>query len=174
MLHDLGKATTPAELLPRHIGHEQRGVELVTAFCRRLRVPNSWRDLALLVARYHTHCHRALELRAGTLLKMLEAIGSFRHPERLQEFLLACEADARGRKGLEHRPYPQANLIRQAHSAASAVTSRPLLAQGINGAALGEAIRNQRLARIREVIGTGLARVSHQNSTSSRQPNSSR
>lgn len=152
MLHDLGKTTTPAERLPRHSGHEERSVELISAFCQRLRVPNAWRDLAALVARYHTHCHRALELRPRTLLKLLEGIGSFRNPERLQEFLLACEADARGRKGLEHRPYPQAALIREANRAATAVETRSLVEQGIKGTAMGEAIRQERLARIREVV----------------------
>lgn len=152
MLHDLGKATTPAEKLPRHIGHEVRSVELIRAFCQRLRVPNACRDLAVLVARYHSHCHRALELRPRTLLKLLEGIGSIRNLERLQEFLLACEADARGRKGLEHRPYPQAALIREANRVAAAVETGPLVEQGIKGAAMGEAIRLERLARIREVI----------------------
>lgn len=171
MLHDLGKATTPEDILPSHIGHEQRSVELVKSFCQRLRVPNAWRDLAVLVARFHTTCHRALELRPQTVLKMLEAIGAFKYPDRLEEFLLACEADARGRKGLEQRSYPQAELIRQASTAAAAVDSKPLREEGLYGAALGEAIRRERLSRIAMVCSH-----SHhgQKSSNNTPPNSNR
>ncbi|MES9868561.1 MAG: multifunctional CCA addition/repair protein [Sedimenticola sp.] len=112
LVHDLGKGSTPKELWPGHIGHEERSVWLVTSLCARLRIPNNYRDLAVLVARYHTHLHRALELKPSTLLRTLMAVDALRRPERFEQFLLACEADARGRKGLESRPYPQADLFR--------------------------------------------------------------
>jgi tRNA nucleotidyltransferase (CCA-adding enzyme) len=172
MLHDLGKATTPKDVLPSHIGHEERSVELVRSFCRRLRVPNAWRDLAILVARFHTVCHRALELRPQTVLKMLEAIGAFKYPERLVEFLLACEADARGRKGLEQRAYPQAELIREAGAVAAIVDSGPLREQGLHGTALGEAIRRERLNRIARVVRAHQQR--YQKTSTNTQPNSTR
>ncbi|MGB4947594.1 MAG: multifunctional CCA addition/repair protein, partial [Candidatus Competibacter denitrificans] len=111
LVHDLGKGTTPPEEWPRHIGHEQRGADLVRGLCHRLRVPNMFRELGVLTARYHTHCHRALELRPKTLLKILQAMDAFRKPQRFAHFLLACEADARGRLGLTERAYPQATLL---------------------------------------------------------------
>ena len=110
LLHDLGKGITPAAELPRHIAHEHRGVKLVAAACRRLKAPNLYRDLALKVCEYHLLCHRARELRGATLLKLITATDALRRPERFEAFLLACEADARGRQGNEDTPYPQACL----------------------------------------------------------------
>ena len=106
-MHDLGKGATPADKLPSHPGHEDAGVALVEQLAARLRVPNHLRELAVMTARYHTHVHRAFELRADTVLKTLEACDALRRPERFADFLLACEADARGREGLEDRAYPQ-------------------------------------------------------------------
>ena len=111
LLHDLGKATTPKAELPRHIGHEARTLPLVRELCQRLRVPNDYRDLALLTAEYHSHCHKADQLRSATLLKTLQGLDAFRRPERFEEFLLACTADSRGRLGFEQRPYPQADIF---------------------------------------------------------------
>jgi tRNA nucleotidyltransferase (CCA-adding enzyme) len=113
LLHDLGKGTTPRSEWPRHIGHEQRGVALVRQLAQRLRLPNDWRDLALLVAQYHLHSHRAPELKPTSLLRLFEAADALRRPQRFELFLLACEADARGRTGFEQRPYPQADYLRQ-------------------------------------------------------------
>ncbi len=148
LVHDLGKGTTPPADWPRHIGHEARGGQLVRDFCQRLRVPNDYRDLGVLAAAYHTHCHRALELRPRTLLKMLQALDAFRKPQRFEQFLLACEADARGRRGCEERPYPQAERLRTAYRAAAVVAVGPLLEQGLSGAELGEAVRRARLRAI--------------------------
>lgn len=148
LVHDLGKGTTPESEWPRHIGHEHRGAELVRQFCERLRTPNEYRDLGVMVARYHTHCHRALELRPRTLLKTLEALDAFRRPQRFEQFLLACEADARGRKGLEERDYPQARWFLTACRAAAEVNVRSLVEQGLKGRELGEAIRQARLQAI--------------------------
>jgi tRNA nucleotidyltransferase (CCA-adding enzyme) len=143
LLHDLGKGTTPASEWPKHIGHEERGIVLVRNICTRLRVPNDYRDLAVLVARYHTHCHRAAELRDATLLETLEALDAFRRPERLEAFVLACEADARGRTGHEDRPYPQADIFRRAYAAACAVDTAAIAA-GRSGPEIGAAIRAAR------------------------------
>ena len=112
LLHDLGKGTTPRAEWPRHIAHEHRGLKLVERVCQRLKAPGQHRELALKVCEYHTLCHRALALRGKTLLKLLNATDALRRPERFEAFLLACEADARGRKGLEQRDYPQADFLR--------------------------------------------------------------
>lgn len=152
VVHDLGKATTPRSEWPNHHGHERRSEALVRSLCARLRVPNDYRDLAAAVARYHTHCHRALTLRPGSVLKLLEALDAMRRPERLREFLLACEADARGRTGLEDRIYPQAELVRRAAVAAADVVAAPALERGLRGAAVGKAMRAERLRRITEVL----------------------
>src|SRR5690606_7788826 len=101
LTHDLGKGTTPRAEWPRHVGHEARGAALVERLCARLRIPNEYRELAVAVARHHLLCHRLPELRPGTVLELLEALDAFRRPERVELFGLACEADARGRAGLE-------------------------------------------------------------------------
>lgn len=150
LVHDLGKGTTPAGEWPRHLGHEERGADQIRALCQRLRVPNMYRELGALTARYHTHCHRALELRPKTLLNVLQGLDALRKPQRFEQFLIACEADVRGRLGLENRDYPQATLMRQAHAAAAGVQARRLVEQGLTGLALAEALRQKRLAAITE------------------------
>lgn len=152
LLHDLGKGSTPPSEWPRHHGHEQRGVADVEAICERLRVPNSYRDLARLVTRYHGHYHRAAELRPATLLDTLEALDALRRPERLAKFLLACEADSRGRPGYQTRDFAQPAIIRAAHAAASSITAAPLLAAGVQGRAIGEQLRQQRIAAIATAV----------------------
>src|SRR5690606_37727933 len=144
LAHDLGKATTPPEMLPRHYGHGERSVELLEALCERLPVPRAYRDLALHVARHHGTVHRADELKPATVMKLLDDVDAFRRPERFEAFLIACEADARGRKGLEDRPYPQGQRLRAAFAAARAVDPAALIAEGYTGAALGEALRQRR------------------------------
>ena len=151
MVHDLGKGNTPGELLPKHHGHEQRGAKLVRALTERLRVPREYATLAERVARYHLHCHRALELRASTVHELFEALDAFRRPERLAQYLLACEADARGRTGLEQRDYPQVEYLAAALAAARAVTAQPFVAQGLDGERLGAAIKHARIDAIEAV-----------------------
>jgi len=151
MGHDLGKATTPRAAWPRHHGHEQRSVKLVQALCRRLNVPNRFRDLAVQVARYHGQCHIAAELRPETILRMLEAIDAFRRPQRFADFLAASEADARGREGLQDQPYPQAELLRACREAAAAVDAGSVKVQGLSGKALGSAIQAARTDAIAAV-----------------------
>ncbi len=144
LVHDLGKATTSPDLWPSHPAHEQRSVELARLLSRRIGVPRRYRELAEQVALYHTLCHRAAELRPGTLLKLLEGTDALRRPERFEDFLLACEADAKGRTGLEDQPYPQAQLLRRAREAAAAVTAADLKDSGLEGEALGQALREAR------------------------------
>jgi len=148
LLHDLGKGITPQEMLPRHIGHEKRGKPLVLQVCERLRAPNYFRELALKVCEFHLLCHKSRELRGKTLLKLLTETGGFRQSEMFEDFLTACEADARGRLGLEQRPYPQADYLRRARSLASAVSAQELQSQGLEGKALGDAIHRQRIRQL--------------------------
>ena len=149
LMHDLGKGRTPADMLPSHHGHEDAGVELVEALAARLRVPNHLRELAVITSRYHTHVHRALELRADTMLRTLEACDAFRRPERFADFLLACEADARGRTGLEQRAYPQREFFARAREAAAAVSLTPEERAGRSGEQIGEELRRRRIAAIK-------------------------
>lgn len=151
LVHDLGKGATPAAEWPAHHGHEERGVALVNALCDRFRVPNAHRDLAVMAARWHGRCHRALELRPATVLETLEALDAFRRPERFEGFLLACAADARGRAGRADDGYPQADYLRACRAAAAAVPVAPLAQRGLKGPRLGEALRAARLEAIRAV-----------------------
>lgn len=151
LTHDLGKGETPAEDWPKHTGHEERGVALIEALCRRLPVPNDFRELAILTARYHGRCHRALELRPGTLLETLEALDAFRRPERFEQFLNACEADHRGRTGFRDRSYPQADRMRQALRYAERVSGAELAQAGLQGKALGDELRRRRIEAIAHI-----------------------
>jgi tRNA nucleotidyltransferase (CCA-adding enzyme) len=117
LCHDLGKATTPGDILPAHSGHEQRGATITKTLCHRLRVPRKTTELAVLSARYHTHCHRVRDLNAGSLAKLLQSLDVIRKPQRFEQFLLVCIADARGRLGFENTLYPQADILRNAAQA---------------------------------------------------------
>ncbi|MEN7342772.1 MAG: multifunctional CCA addition/repair protein [Pseudomonadota bacterium] len=151
LMHDLGKALTPKDKLPSHPGHETAGARLVSKVCERLKVPNSYKRLAEHVAEFHTHCHRAFELRARTLLNALKAMGAFRDPVHLKRFVLACEADAKGRTGLEDRDYPQAQYFLDALDAALSVSNEEIAATGVTGKAFGEAVDRARLTAIKAV-----------------------
>jgi tRNA nucleotidyltransferase (CCA-adding enzyme) len=148
LTHDLGKARTPQARWPSHHGHEELSVPLIEALCERLKVPNAHRELAILTARHHTLVHRALELKPTTLLTLLENCDALRRPERFAELLLACEADARGRTGLESQPYPQREYLEAVRSAAAAVALSDAERSGLAGAAIGEELRRRRLAAI--------------------------
>jgi len=148
LVHDLGKGTTPREEWPSHHGHEDRGAKLIDTLASRLKIPRTYKELAKLVSRYHLDCHRAIQLRPATILKKLEALDAFRRPERLEQFLLACMADARGRTGYEDRDYPQANYLRQAFEAASAVNAAKLAEQGLRGEEIADKVREKRIAEI--------------------------
>lgn len=128
LVHDLGKGTTPADVLPRHIGHEMRSVKLLQRVCEHWRVPRDCRELAEVVAREHGHIHQSLGLSAAATLRLLERCDAIRRPERFEEVLLACECDARGRLGFEDAPYPQAERLRRALAAVLAVETAPIAA----------------------------------------------
>ncbi len=148
LVHDLGKGTTPQEEWPRHIEHEARGVPLVEALCQRLRVPKEYRELAVHVTRDHLNYHRADELRPATMLKQLERLDAFRRPERLEQFLLACEADSRGRPGFEAQHFEQPAIFRRAYHAARAINAREVVEKGYKGKAVGEELHRLRVAAI--------------------------
>lgn len=154
LTHDLGKGLTPAEVLPSHHGHELVSYQLTTELCERLRVPNRFRELAEHVAKFHGHIHKAKELRPQTLLKVLEATDAFRKPERFEQLLLACEADARGRTGFENRPYPQADMFRQALAACQGVDTREIIQQGFQGIQIKEETHHCRVNRVKEILGS--------------------
>ena len=145
LTHDLGKATTDKKLLPAHHGHEMRGVKLIKRMSERLPVPSACRDLALLVAEFHCHCHRAYELKASTLLRVLLKSDAFRRPGRFEKFIVACEADARGRSGFEDRDYPQADYLRQAAASAAEVSAADCVEAGASGEEIKAAIEKARL-----------------------------
>ncbi len=149
LTHDLGKGTTPSEILPGHRGHEERGVALVERLCGRYRAPARYRDLARLVARHHGQVHRAEELRAGTLLDLLEATDALRRPERFEQFLLACQADFQGRAGFSDRPYPQAELLREALEAVRALDVGALIGAERDTARIRGRIREARVRAIK-------------------------
>ena len=151
LCHDLGKGETPPEHWPKHHGHEEKSVALLAQWCKQYGIPNEYRELALAVAEYHGLYGRAFELKPSTLLSLFESIGAFRKSPRLNQFILACEADARGRAGREDDLYPQSDYLRAAFAAVQTIDIQGLMAQGFEGAALGEAIRRERLSAIKKL-----------------------
>jgi tRNA nucleotidyltransferase (CCA-adding enzyme) len=155
-VHDLGKGTTPADVLPRHLGHEQRSVKLLAEVCARWRVPSEVRDLAEVVAREHGNIHRSTEFNAAALVRLLERCDAFRKPQRFEQALLACECDARGRLGFEERPYPQRERLLAALAAAQAVATDSIAASaqlaGAAGPKIGEAIQRARVEAVAEAL----------------------
>jgi tRNA nucleotidyltransferase (CCA-adding enzyme) len=151
LTHDLGKALTPADVLPRHIMHEQRGIEPVRDMSARLKVPADYAFMAEMVCKHHLNAHMAFELKASTILRLLDALGALRRPERLETFLLACMADKRGRLGHGDAAYPQADYLRACRAAAAAITSKPFVDQGLQGPAIGEAMKKAQTAAIAAV-----------------------
>ncbi len=149
LMHDLGKATTPADILPSHHGHEQRGVKLVTSFCKRWKVPKAHTELALITTEYHTHIHRAFDLKPNTLLKLFTKTDVFRKPERFKKMLQACLSDVRGRTDFENNPYPQATFINQLADKLCHADISQIIQSNLDGKALGEAIQNLRLDLIK-------------------------
>lgn len=152
LCHDLGKGMTPADILPRHIGHEARGARLLQGVCERLRVPTDCRELADVVAREHGNIHRSAEFGAAALVRLLERCDALRKPRRFADALLACECDARGRLGLENSDYPQRRRLAQALQAAQAVATQPIAqaaqAAGLEGAKIGDMIQTARVQAV--------------------------
>ena len=159
LVHDLGKGTTPQDVLPRHIGHEQRSSKLLQAVAERLRVPVDCRELADVVAREHGNIHRSSELGAAALVRLLERCDAIRKPARLDEILLACECDARGRLGYEDAPYPQRARINAALAAVQSVVTSSIAAQaaaqGLQGAKVGERIHAARVRALQAWLDAG-------------------
>jgi tRNA nucleotidyltransferase (CCA-adding enzyme) len=152
LMHDLGKGTTPADVLPRHIGHEGRSVKLLQKVCERLRVPTDCKELAEVVAREHGNIHRSAELNAEAVMRLLERCDAIRQPERFARVLQACECDARGRLGFADTPYPQAERLLKAQQAALSVETAPIAqaaaAQGLKGAQIGAHITTARVQAV--------------------------
>lgn len=154
LCHDLGKGTTPADILPRHTGHEERSVGLLEAVCDRFRIPTRCRELARIAARYHGLVHTVSELRAGTILDLLEGCDAFRRPERFGQMLIACEADYRGRTGYAERPYPQRETLRGLLAAVAAVDVGAIARAAREPRLIPEHIRAARIAAIKACLKT--------------------
>jgi len=152
LCHDLGKATTPADILPSHHGHEERGAKICEKLCEKLRVPKKVRELAVLCARYHTHCHRVQELKATTLVKTLKALDVHRRPERFKDYVLVCTADARGRLGFEDRDYPQADYIREAADVFCGVDTAAIASATTDKSYIADAITQAQVSSIKKWI----------------------
>jgi len=152
LTHDLGKALTPKDELPAHRGHEHAGIAPLRALADRLKVPAEYAALALHVCQLHLLAHTALQLRPNTILELFEKLDAFRKPERLRQFLLVCEADKRGRLGLQDAPYPQAKYLLELFHKANAVKAQALLESGLQGAELGAALRGARLHAVSEGV----------------------
>jgi tRNA nucleotidyltransferase (CCA-adding enzyme) len=152
LTHDLGKATTPQDILPRHIGHELRSVTLVQTLTERLRATGECRDLALLAARYHGDIHRALELRADTIIKLFQSTDAWRRPARFAQLLQACASDARGRKGSEHEPYPQAEYLLHLLATARAVNAGEIARLCQDSGTIPAAVQQARISSIETIV----------------------
>lgn len=150
--HDLGKGNTPANILPRHIGHEMRSVDLLKDVCERLRVPGECRDLAMLVAKYHGNVHRARELRADTIVKLFDSCDLWRKPQRFAQILQACESDAHGRTGHESDAYPQAAYLLNCARAAQAVNAGEIARTCADKNLIADKIREARILAVEEVV----------------------
>jgi tRNA nucleotidyltransferase (CCA-adding enzyme) len=157
LCHDLGKGNTPADVLPRHIGHETRGAKLLKEVCERLRVPTDCRELADVMAREHSNIHRCLDISAAALVRLLERCDALRRPERFAHLLLACECDLRGRLGFSEAPYPQRQRLLDALALVHTVDTNSIAAQaakaGVSGLKIGELIHAARVAAVQAGVG---------------------
>lgn len=152
LVHDLGKATTPEKDWPSHHGHEACGVKIIDKLCKRYRIPNKYHSLATHVAKFHLDCHRIQEMKPATILKKLEQLDAFRRPDRFKQFLIACEADARGRGGFENSDYPQAEYFMNMLNAANEIDSKILQEKGFEGKILGKEIKKQQIENIKKIV----------------------
>jgi len=152
LMHDLGKGNTPKDILPRHIGHELRSVDLLRALCDRLRVPGECRDLGMLVARYHGDVHRALELRPDTIVRLFQSCDAWRKPERFDQLLDACASDAHGRTGHEQDDYPQAAFLQSLLQAANAVNAGEIARLCEDKNLIAERVKEARIVAVEKEI----------------------
>ena len=150
LCHDLGKTLSPKESLPRHTGHEKSGLPLIEKICKKLKVPNKAKSLALKVCQFHLHCHRALELKPQTIMTLFNNLDVWRKPDEFEDFLLACQADATGRLGFENNDYPQAMYLKELYTQASKVKSLEFVEQGLTGIKIKEAMNEKKLKIIVE------------------------
>jgi tRNA nucleotidyltransferase (CCA-adding enzyme) len=165
LTHDLGKGTTPADVLPRHIGHEERSVRMLATLCKRLRVPTECAELAQVVAREHGNIHRSATLGADAVVRLLERCDAIRKPERFAQITLACECDARGRLGLSEAPYPQAARLHLALQAAQSIATDSIAAHAIStgatGPKIGEFVRKARVAAVENALAGAASTEPH-------------
>lgn len=152
LMHDLGKGTTPEDVLPRHIGHDVRGADIVRDVSKRLRAPNACAELAYIVAKFHIKAHMVMEMKASTVLKLLMDLDAIRQPERFERFLLTCESDARGRLGLEQATLPGHDLLRKALQAATEIDAGKIAKQHQAPAQIKAAIYEARLEKVKAVL----------------------
>jgi len=149
LTHDLGKGTTPKDILPRHIGHEERSVNLLKDVCQRLRVPNDCKELAHIVAKFHGKVGRSEEMRPETLLRLLQDTDAIRQPERFKEFLRACESDSRGRTGFENKPFPHADKLLKVLKVAIEVDAGAIASQYVEPEKIKAAVLEARLEAVK-------------------------
>jgi tRNA nucleotidyltransferase (CCA-adding enzyme) len=154
LTHDLGKGTTPTDILPRHIGHEQRSVSLLKDLCKRLKVPNDCRELAHIVAKLHGKIHAVFEMRPATIMKFLQDTDAIRQPERFEDFLLACECDSRGRLGYADKPFPAAQKLRECLKAVQTLDAGAIASQHTTPISVKDAIFKARVEIIKNLEST--------------------
>ncbi|MGF1686336.1 multifunctional CCA addition/repair protein [Photobacterium japonica] len=152
-VHDLGKALTPEAEWPSHRMHCQTGLGAIRALCQRLRVPNEYRDTALMVCAQHTKIHTAAELRPSTFIKIFDQMDAWRKPERVEQLALCCRADVRGRTGFEEAEYPQADILQAAFLAAQSVAVKPVIDDGFTGQAIKEELGKRRAIAVQAALG---------------------
>ncbi|TQV74873.1 multifunctional CCA addition/repair protein [Aliikangiella marina] len=150
--HDLGKGITPTDQYPAHRGHEKHGIPLVKRLCTRLKAPTEYLQLSLIACEYHLHMHRIEELKAATIVKLLEKTDAFRKPERFQQYVQVCEADFRGRTGFENKAYPQREIMLSALAACADINPKTFVDKGLVGKQIGEAIHQERVNRVKQII----------------------
>lgn len=150
LVHDLGKALTPKQDWPKHYGHGQKGLPAIKKLCARIKVPNDYRDLALLVSDQHQNIHNAFELRAETIVKLFDKADFWRKPQRLTDLLLCCHGDIRGRTGFEHALYPQAEYLQQCYQLATQVDVQSIIAEGHQGAQIKNQLQLKRIQRVND------------------------
>ncbi len=151
LCHDLGKGVTPKEMWPSHRGHEKLGVPIIDKLSKRLKVPVKYNQLAKIVSEFHLHLHRVEDLTPKTIVKVLERTDSFKKKDRFEQFLLACEADFRGRTGFETKSYPQADIMRKAQAVCETISVKEIIAEGYHGKQVGEEIHRQRVSRVKHM-----------------------
>ncbi len=152
LCHDLGKGLTPEDEWPSHRGHEKAGIDVIKQVCARLKIPNKLNQLACITSEFHLHCHRAFELKAKTLVKLLEKLSAYQKADRFEQFLLACEADFRGRTGFEDRPYPQRSFLQGLKQATQDIDTQAILEKGFQGQQVGEQIHQARVSLAKQFV----------------------